>query len=574
MRLSQSFIPTMRQDPGEAEVISHRLMLRAGMIRKVAAGIYSYLPLGLRVIRKIEAIVREEMNRAGAQELLLPILSPAELWKETGRWDFYGKELVRLQDRHERDFCLGPTHEEVVTDLFRREVRSYRQLPLTLYQIQTKFRDEIRPRFGLMRGREFIMKDAYSFDQDEDGAQRTYQRMYDAYCRIFSRTGLQFRPVEADTGLIGGISSHEFMVLANTGEELIVFDPDSPYAANVERAEVVPPQLENSESQKPLEKVVTPQAKSVEDVCAFLKVPSSRVVKTLLYQTGDKEITAVLIRGDHQANEIKIKRHLGLHDLTLASAELVNNITHAPVGFVGPVGLTSVRILADHAVSALTNFIVGGNEPDLHFMNVNATRDFSIDDRGDFRQAQAGDPSPQSGSPLQTARGIEVGHIFMLGTKYSEKMGATFLDAEGQSHPAIMGCYGIGIGRTAAAAIEQNHDGKGICWPMPIAPFQAQILSVTSSEAVRHVSEQLYDELSQQNVEVLLDDRNERGGVKFNDADMIGTPYHIIIGDKGLAKNTIEIKNRKTGEKVHLPPNQVTEWIKDAVSRKLMRSEE
>lgn len=564
----------MRQDPGEAEVISHRLMLRAGMIRKVAAGIYSYLPLGLRVIRKIEAIVREEMNRAGAQELLLPILSPAELWKETGRWDFYGKELVRLQDRHERDFCLGPTHEEVVTDLFRREVRSYRQLPLTLYQIQTKFRDEIRPRFGLMRGREFIMKDAYSFDQDEDGAQRTYQRMYDAYCRIFSRTGLQFRPVEADTGLIGGISSHEFMVLANTGEELIVFDPDSPYAANVERAEVVPPQLENSESQKPLEKVVTPQAKSVEDVCAFLKVPSSRVVKTLLYQTGDKEITAVLIRGDHQANEIKIKRHLGLHDLTLASAELVNNITHAPVGFVGPVGLTSVRILADHAVSALTNFIVGGNEPDLHFMNVNATRDFSIDDRGDFRQAQAGDPSPQSGSPLQTARGIEVGHIFMLGTKYSEKMGATFLDAEGQSHPAIMGCYGIGIGRTAAAAIEQNHDGKGICWPMPIAPFQAQILSVTSSEAVRHVSEQLYDELSQQNVEVLLDDRNERGGVKFNDADMIGTPYHIIIGDKGLAKNTIEIKDRKTGEKVHLPPNQVTEWIKDAVSRKLMRSEE
>ena len=574
MRLSQSFIPTMRQDPGEAEVISHRLMLRAGMIRKVAAGIYSYLPLGLRVIRKIEAIVREEMNRAGAQELLLPILSPAELWKETGRWDFYGKELVRLQDRHTRDFCLGPTHEEVVTDLFRREVRSYRQLPLTLYQIQTKFRDEIRPRFGLMRGREFIMKDAYSFDQDEAGSQRTYQRMYDAYCRIFSRTGLQFRPVEADTGLIGGISSHEFMVLANTGEELIVFDPDSPYAANVERAEVIPPQLENSEAQKPLEKVVTPQAKSVEDVCALLKVPSSRVVKTLLYQTGDKEITAVLIRGDHQANEIKIKRHLGLHDLTLASAELVKNITHAPVGFVGPVGLTSVRILADHAVSALTNFIVGGNEPDLHFMNVNATRDFSIDDRGDFRQAQAGDPSPQSGSPLQTARGIEVGHIFMLGTKYSEKMGATFLDAEGQSHPAIMGCYGIGIGRTAAAAIEQNHDEKGICWPMPIAPFQAQILSVTSSEAVRHVSEQLYDELSQQNVEVLLDDRNERGGVKFNDADMIGTPYHIIIGDKGLAKNTIEIKDRKTGEKVHLPPNQVTEWIKDAVSRKLMRSEE
>ena len=574
MRLSQSFIPTMRQDPGEAEVISHRLMLRAGMIRKVAAGIYSYLPLGLRVIRKIETIVREEMNRAGAQELLLPILSPAELWKETGRWDFYGKELVRLQDRHQRDFCLGPTHEEVITDLFRREVRSYRQLPLTLYQIQTKFRDEIRPRFGLMRGREFIMKDAYSFDQDAAGAQDNYQRMYDAYCRIFSRTGLNFRPVEADTGLIGGISSHEFMVLANTGEELIVFDPDSPYAANVERAEVVPPPAKEPEELKPLGKVSTPNAKSVEDLCSLLKIESNQVVKTLLYQTAENEITAVLIRGDHQANEIKIKRFLGLHDLTLASEELIKKITRAPVGFVGPVGLSGVRILADHAVSPLTNFIVGGNELNLHFMNVNITRDFSIDDHGDFRQAQAGDPSPQSGNPLQTARGIEVGHIFMLGTKYSEKMGATFLDAEGQSHPAIMGCYGIGIGRTAAAAIEQNHDEKGICWPMPIAPFQAQILPVTSSEAVRHASEQLYDELSQQNVEVLLDDRKERGGVKFNDADMIGTPYHIIIGDKGLANNTIEIKDRKTGEKIHLPPDQITDWIKNAVSQKLMRNEE
>ena len=569
MRLSQSFIPTMRQDPAEAEVISHRLMLRAGMIRKVAAGIYSYLPLGLRVIRKIEAIVREEMNRAGAQELLLPILSPAELWEETGRWDFYGKELVRLQDRHDRSFCLGPTHEEVVTDLFRREVRSYRQLPLTLYQIQTKFRDEIRPRFGLMRGREFIMKDAYSFDQDDAGAQHNYQQMYDAYCRIFSRTGLQFRPVEADTGLIGGISSHEFMVLANTGEELIVFDPDSPYAANVERAEVVPPTLGTPEPPKPLEKVSTPQAKSVEDVSAFLKVPSSHVVKTLLYQTGEKEVTAVLIRGDHQANEIKIQRHLGLHDLTLASPELVATVTAAPVGFVGPVGLSGVRILADHAVGALSNFIVGANEPDAHLINVNSTRDFVIDALGDFRQAQAGDPSPKSGSPLQTARGIEVGHVFMLGTKYSEKMGATYLDAEGLSHPAVMGCYGIGIGRTAAAAIEQNHDEKGICWPMPIAPFQAQILPVTSSEVVRQASEKIYAELNEQNIEVLLDDRNERGGVKFNDADMIGTPYHIIVGDKGLANNTLEIKDRKSGEKVHLPPDQVTDWIKEAIARQL-----
>jgi prolyl-tRNA synthetase len=569
MRLSQSFIPTMREDPSEAEVISHRLMLRAGMIRKVAAGIYSYLPLGLRVIRKIEAIVREEMNRVGAHELLLPILSPAELWKETGRWDFYGKELVRLHDRHDRDFCLGPTHEEVVTDLFRREVRSYRQLPLTLYQIQTKFRDEIRPRFGLMRGREFIMKDAYSFDQDEAGAQRNYQQMYDAYCRIFSRTGLNFRPVEADTGLIGGISSHEFMVLANTGEELIVFDPDSQYAANVERAEVVPPSTKETGELQPLEKVSTPNAKSVEDLCTFLTVDASRVVKTLLYQTGENEITAVLIRGDHQANEIKIQRFLGLHDLPLASPELVAKITAAPVGFVGPVGLSNVRILADNAIGALTNFIVGGNEPDIHLMNVNSTRDFPIHAWGDFRQAQAGDLSPKSGSPLKTARGIEVGHVFMLGTKYSEKMGATYLDADGQSHSAIMGCYGIGIGRTAAAAIEQNHDEKGICWPMPIAPFQVQILPVTSSEPVRLASEQLYAELNQHQIEVLLDDRNERGGVKFNDADMIGTPYHVIIGDKGLANNTLEIKDRKTGEKVLLPPNQVADWIKDAVMQQL-----
>jgi len=569
MRLSQSFIPTMRQDPGEAEVVSHRLMLRAGMIRKVAAGIYSYLPLGLRVLRKIEAIVREEMNRAGAQELLLPILSPAELWKETDRWDFYGKELFRLHDRHERDFCLGPTHEEVVTDLFRREVRSYRQLPVTLYQIQTKFRDEIRPRFGIMRGREFIMKDAYSFDQDEEGAKRSYQGMYDAYCRIFSRMGLQFRPVEADTGLIGGISSHEFMVLANTGEELIVFDPDTQYAANVERAEIAPPALTEREAQKPLEKVSTPNAKSVEEVCTLLKVSPSRLVKTLLYQTGKDVLTAVLIRGDHQANEIKIQRHLGIHELTLATPEMVARFTTAPIGFVGPIGLHKVQILADHAVAALSNFIVGGNEPDVHLMHANIDRDFAIDAIGDFRQAQAGDPSPRGGSPLQTARGIEVGHVFMLGTKYSEKMGATYLDAQGQTHPAIMGCFGIGVSRAAAAAIEQNHDEKGICWPIPIAPFHVQILSVTASEEVRKASDHLYNDLCRKGIEVLLDDREERGGVKFNDADLIGTPFHVIVGDKGLAQNTIEIKDRKTGEKSHIPLEQVCEWITNTVKKRL-----
>lgn len=565
MRMSLSFIPTMRQDPGEAEVISHRLMLRGGMIRKVAAGIYSYLPLGLRVIRKVENIIREEMNRAGAQEVLLPILSPAELWQETGRWDFYGKELFRLRDRHDRDFCLGPTHEEVITDLFRREIRSYRQLPLTMYQIQTKFRDEIRPRFGLMRGREFIMKDAYSFDQDETSAKHSYQSMYDAYCRIFTRTGLKFRPVEADTGLIGGISSHEFMVLANTGEELIVYDPGSPYAANVERAHLGPSDSANTGSPLPLEKVSTPGATSVEDVCTLLNVSPTRLVKTLLYQTGKKEITAVLIRGDHQANEIKIQRFLGIHELNLATPDLVSQFTPAPLGFVGPVGLSNIRVLADYAVAAMDNFIVGGNEPDTHFLNANLNRDFRIDGSGDFRQAQAGDPSPVTGNPMETARGIEVGHVFMLGTKYSEQMGATFLDAQGQTLPAIMGCYGIGVGRTAASAIEQNHDEKGICWPVPIAPFQVHLVPVSNSEQTRKVADQLYQDCFAQNLEVIMDDRDERGGVKFNDADLLGMPYQIVIGDKGLTRKVLEIKDRKTGQKSEVPPEQACQWIHDKI---------
>lgn len=563
MKMSQSFIPTMRQEPGEAEVISHRLMLRAGMIRKVAAGIYSYLPLGLRVIRKVEQIIREEMNRAGAQEVLLPILSPAELWQETGRWDFYGKELFRLQDRHERDFCLGPTHEEVITDLFRREIRSYRQLPITMYQIQTKFRDEIRPRFGLMRGREFIMKDAYSFDADEAGAKRSYQGMYDAYCRIFSRTGLRFRPVEADTGLIGGISSHEFMVLANTGEELIVYDPSSQYAANVERAHLSPSQASPSGLLAPLEKVSTPNTKSVEDVCALLRTSPARLVKTLLYQTGKKDIIAVLIRGDHQANEIKIQRFLGIHELSLAPPELVSQFTSAPLGFVGPIGLPNIRILADYSVATLENVIVGGNELDTHYLNANQNRDFQIDGIGDFRQAQAGDPSPINGTPMETARGIEVGHVFMLGTKYSQQMGATYLDAQGQTLPAIMGCYGIGVGRTAASAIEQNHDEKGICWPIPIAPFQVHLLPVSTSEATRKMADQLYEAFSTKSFDVIMDDRDERGGVKFNDADLLGMPYQIVIGDKGLSRNVLEIKDRKSGEKTEISPSQTIQWIQD-----------
>ena len=566
MRTSQTFIPTLREDPGEAEIISHRLMLRAGMIRKVAAGIYTYLPLGLRVIRKIEQIIREEMNQAGGQELLMPILSPAELWKETGRWDHYGKELFRCQDRHDRDFCLGPTHEEIITDLFRREVRSYRQLPVTLYQIQTKFRDEIRPRFGLMRGREFIMKDAYSFDQDEAGARISYQKMYDAYHKIFSRTGLQFRAVEADTGLIGGSSSHEFMVLANAGEELIVFDPEGSYAANVERAEVLPESSHPKEPLKPLERVQTPGAKTVEQVCALLHTSPNRLVKTLLYKTEHDEVIAVLMRGDHQANEIKIKRCLGINDMTLADADTVQSMTSAPPGFSGPVGLQKVRILADQAVQTLFNFIVGGNEVDTHLINANWERDFNIDLVGDLRQAQPGDPSPTGGGTLQAARGIEVGHVFMLGEKYSQKMGATYLDPQGQDHWAVMGCYGIGVSRTAAAAIEQNYDEKGIIWPIPIAPFHVHLLPVTHSEPVREATKSWYEELQNVGIEILLDDRDERAGVKFNDADLIGAPFQIVIGDKGLKKGTIDIKSRRTGVITTLPPSEVTQWLIDQLA--------
>lgn len=473
MRTSQVLIPTLREDPGEAETVSHRLMLRAGLIRKVAAGIYTYLPLGLRVIRKVEQIIREEMNRAGAQELLMPIASPAELWRETGRWSFYGKELIRFKDRHEREFCLGPTHEEVITDLFRREVRSYRQMPLNFYQIQTKFRDEIRPRFGLMRGREFIMKDAYSFDQDEASARLSYQKMYDAYTRIFTRCGLTFRAVEADTGLIGGSSSHEFMVLAETGENTIVYSDAGTYAANVEQAEVLPPAEMDTEAHRPLRVVQTPRCRTVEEVTKFLDISPAHLVKTLLY-SARTDTVAVLIRGDHEANEVKIQRFLRVTDLELATPAVVEQVTGAPVGFAGPVGLKQVRIIADHAVKALRNVVVGGNQSDTHYVDANWDRDFQVEQFADLRSACAGDPSPKKdGGTLKATRGIEVGHVFMLGTKYSETMNASFLDLHGKERLAVMGCYGIGVGRTAASAIEQNHDAKGIIWPFPIAPFRA-----------------------------------------------------------------------------------------------------
>ena len=559
MRTSQLLLPTLREDPGEAETVSHRLMLRAGLIRKVAAGIYTYLPLGLRIIRKVEQIVREEMNRADAQELLMPIASPAELWRETGRWDYYGKELIRFKDRHERDFCLGPTHEEVITDLFRREVRSYRQLPLNFYQIQTKFRDEIRPRFGLMRGREFIMKDAYSFDKDEAGARLNYQKMYDAYHRIFARCGLNFRAVEADTGLIGGTSSHEFMVLADTGEETVVYSESGTYAANVERAEVLPPNDESKEAPLPLRSVNTPGCRTVEEVTKFLKVDASKLVKTLLYSTGS-ETVAVLIRGDHDANEIKLKRLLGVTDLELAGPATVEKVTGAPVGFAGPVGL-NIRIVADHAVKASANIVVGGNHLDTHLVDVNCPRDFHVEQFADLRNARAGDPSPRKDGVLKTTKGIEVGHVFMLGTKYSQAMNASFLDPNGKECLAVMGCYGIGIGRTAAAAAEQNHDDKGIVWPFPIAPFHVHLISLGQSTTVIDAATKLYAALEAVGLEVLWDDRDERAGVKFNDADLIGAPYQVIVGDKGLAEGVLEVKSRNTGVKTKLAPTDVPPGI-------------
>lgn len=536
-------------------------MLRAGLIRKVAAGIYTYLPLGLRVIRKIEQIIREEMNRAGAQELLMPIASPAELWKETARWDYYGKELLRFKDRHERDFCLGPTHEEVITDLFRREVRSYRQLPLNFYQIQTKFRDEIRPRFGLMRGREFIMKDAYSFDIDEAGAKISYQKMYDAYTRIFTRCGLTFRAVEADTGLIGGDVSHEFMVLADTGEATVAYSDQGSYAANLERAEVLPPSDVDAASLLPLTPISTPQQRTVDEVTTFLQITPRRLVKTLLYRAG-AETVAVLIRGDHEVNEVKLARLLKITDVALADPETVQHVTGAPPGFAGPVGLQHVRILADHAIKGMKNVVIGANKSDTHYQNANLDRDFTVGQFADLRNAQAGDPSPRGQGVLTLAKGIEVGQVFLLGTKYSHKMNATILDDQGKERLAVMGCYGIGVGRTAAAAIEQHHDEKGIIWPFPIAPFHVHLLTVSQSEKTIGVAARLYTDLMAAGIEALWDDRTDRAGVKFNDADLIGAPFQIVIGDKGLADGVVEIKIRRSGIKSRIAPGDLVAHLK------------
>ncbi|MCS6897078.1 MAG: proline--tRNA ligase, partial [Nitrospira sp.] len=458
------------------------------------------------------------------------------------------------------DFCLGPTHEEVITDLFRREVRSYRQLPLNFYQIQTKFRDEIRPRFGLMRGREFIMKDAYSFDVDEEGARISYQKMYDAYTRIFTRCGLTFRAVEADTGLIGGDISHEFMVLAATGEATVVYTAQGTYAANLERAEVSPPIDVDDAPFEPLTAVTTPQCRTVEEVTSFLKIPPRQLVKTLIYK-AENELVAVLIRGDHDLNEVKLARLLRVPTVELADPETVSRVTNAPVGFAGPVGLSGIRILADHAVSAMRNVVIGANRPDTHYRNANWDRDFKVDRFADLRNAQAGDPSPRGDGPLILAKGIEVGQVFLLGTKYSKSMNATILDDHGKERFAVMGCYGIGVGRTAAAAIEQNHDEKGIIWPFPIAPFHVHLLPVSQSVQTAETVSLLYETLAKEGLDVLWDDRDERAGVKFNDADLIGAPFQVVVGDKGLADGIVEVKVRRTGIKSRVSPSDLPAYL-------------
>jgi prolyl-tRNA synthetase len=567
MRFSKLFLPTLKEAPSDAEVISHKLMVRAGMIRKLAAGIYDLLPLGLMAQRKVENIIRDELNRAGAQEVFLPSIQPAELWQESGRWNLYGKELLRVKDRHQRDFCYGPTHEEVITDLVRREVRSYRQLPLNLYQIQTKFRDEIRPRFGVMRCREFTMKDGYSFDIDENGVGETYRKMYAAYCNIFRRCGLRFRAVEAETGQIGGNFSHEFMVLADSGEDSVATCEKCDYSANVEKAEVKQSPVtshQSPEEMKAMEVVSTPEKKSVDEVAEFLKVEKERIVKTLIFET-ENGIVAALVRGGHDVNEAKLKRLLNVDVINLAGEKVVEDVTSAPSGFAGPVGL-KLKIIADNAVLGIKNFVTGANLKGAHRINVNIDRDFKIDAFGDIRMVKDGDLCPRCDGRLRVYKGIEVGHVFKLGTKYSETLKAAYLDENGKEKLMVMGCYGIGVGRTVAASIEQNHDENGIIWPMPIAPFQAMALSLNMKNTdVVNASENIYQKLRESNIEVLLDDRDERPGIKFKDADLIGIPIQIIIGEKNLKDGNVEIKIRKDGKRIIAPLSDIEKKVRELI---------
>ncbi|NLP43053.1 MAG: proline--tRNA ligase [Peptococcaceae bacterium] len=550
MKVSQLLNPTLREVPAEAEVVSHQLMLRAGYIRKVTGGIYTYLPLGWRVIKKIEQIVREEMDAKGGQEVMLPIVQPAELWKETGRWEVYGPEMFRLKDRHGREFCLGPTHEEIITDLVKGEVRSYKQLPLLLYQIQNKYRDERRPRFGLMRGREFIMKDLYSFDRDAESSKISYQKMYDAYERVFKRCGLTFRAVEADAGAIGGSGgTHEFMVLAESGEAKVVFCPACEYAANVEKAECQPTAIpEQDMVGEKLTEVYTPGVKTIDELEDFLGAKKTSLIKAMIYK-GDDKYFLILVRGDREINEIKVNNVLGpFINLRLAEPQEVEELLQCEPGFIGPVGLNKkIYIVADLEIAKMKNGICGANKKDYHLMNVSCGEDFTPDQIADLRMITAGEPCPKCGQSLKEARGIEVGQVFNLGTKYSEALRAFYLDEKGQERIIYMGCYGIGVSRTMAAAIEQNHDQDGIIWPVPIAPYHCIIVpvSVKDPELIA-TADRLYAELNALGVETVYDDRDERPGVKFKDADLIGYPYRLTIGKKALAEGKVELYNRRT----------------------------
>ncbi len=553
MRVSKLYAPTLREVPAEAEVVSHQLMLRGGFLRKAAGGIYTYLPLAWRVLRKIEKIVREEMDAKGSQELLMPIVQPAEIWQESGRWEVYGAEMFRLQDRHNRCFCLGPTHEEMVTTLIRSDVRSYRQLPLNVYQIQNKYRDERRPRFGLMRSREFIMKDAYSFDRDEAGLDKSYKDMYDAYTSIFNRCGLNFRPVEADSGAIGGSGSHEFMVIADSGEAEIVFCNNCDYAANVEKAELFP--LETAEETlMEKEEVVTPDCKTIADVCAYLQLPVDHSIKAVAYNS-EKGLILCFVRGDHEVNEVKVINTCGVIDIEMATEEQLA-AAGTVGGYMGPVGMNHKKVLVvvDASVMKMHNVCCGANKEGYHFINVNPNRDFTPTYVADIRLIQEGDPCPHCGGEVSKTRGIEVGQVFKLFTKYSSALKATYLDENGKEKPMLMGCYGVGVSRTMAAAIEQNYDENGIIWPIEIAPYHVLVVPVNTKDASSMAkAEEIYSQLQKAGLEVVIDDRNERPGVKFKDADLIGYPLRLVVGPKTLAEGKLEVKLRKTGEIRYLP---------------------
>lgn len=564
MRVSQFFISTQKEAPSEAELISHRLMLRAGYIKKLASGLYTWMPLGLRVLRKVEAIVREEMNNGGAIELLMPAVQPAELWQETGRWTLFGPQMLKIKDRHDHLFCFGPTHEEVITDIVRREIKSYRQLPVNFYQIQTKFRDEVRPRFGVMRAREFTMKDAYSFHADFDSLEKTYQVMYDTYSRIFTRLGLRYRAVAADTGAIGGSGSHEFHVLADSGEDGLAFCPTSDYAANVELAEAIAPTTERAAASENMQKVITPGQKSIEDVSTFLNVTPQQVLKTIAVIDVTGNFTLLLLRGDHTLNEIKTAKILG--EFRFASDDEIHQNMGCRTGYIGPVN-TTVRILADHAAAAMSNFVCGANDDGFHYTHANFGRDISLDETNlhDLRNVVTGDPSPDGKGTLELCRGIEVGHIFQLRTKYSQALNATYLDENGKSQFIEMGCYGIGVSRIVAAAIEQNYDERGITLPAAMAPFQVAIapIGMNKSEAVRAATEQLYADLGATGIEVLLDDRNERPGVMFADFELIGIPHRIVIGDRGLNQEVpmVEYKGRCNEDSQQIPLRDIAKFV-------------